>query len=416
MSKIHVCFFLNNEHTFDKWSSVASIFDLCCIDNNFKVSILKENNDISDTYNDFLKNLKNNIKVYTYYDEGKKLDLKKLNIDYVITINPYRQEYMDWNDWKGKFKICLKLYGVYCDKSLDYSDKCKFKKMNIFKKSDFVFCDSLYSQKVLQNYWKNNDKFILSGSTNLDYILKDKSKVNQNIWKLNKTANVKRIIWSPHHSVKPQWLNALNDNIKKGFSQFTKYADLWLKIPKMYPQLDIIMKPHPIMFENLEFETDGEWNKEKITKWKKDFLDNSNTQIIEHGSYDDLFLTSDAIINDSISFIVEYLPTLKPFLLCTSNDCPHYNEFGENIVKAYYKAYSEQDIINFIENVVINNNDPMYEDRIKAMKENIFIPDGGSGKFIKDYIMNDYYNNSHKSINIKEIFRKKYESDNIVCR
>lgn len=424
MNKIHVCFFLDDlNHTFAKFSSsLQPIFNACCNDNNFKISILKESNNISNTFNDFLNNLNNKIKVYTYFVNNTKLDLKRLNIDYMFTMNPYYQSHMNWDEWGGKFKLCLKLYGVYCDLTIIEDDRCQFKKQNIFKQSDFVFCDSHYHKQVLSEYWKNDNKFIVSGSPNFDYILKNKTLINQNLWKLdkNKVKNVKRIIWSPHHSIKLHWLNNLTEsnsksfsNNLKGYSFFLEYCDLWLKIPKLYPQLDIIMKPHPILFKNLETQTNGEWNQNKINNWKNNFLDNPNTQILEDGTYDDLFLTSDAIINDSISFVAEYLPTLKPFLLCTSPETPKYNTFGKNITNSYYKAYCEQDIINFIENVVIGNNDPMYQDRKRAMKENIFVPNGGSGKFIKNYIKKDWYDNNPKAFNTKNIFNTIESGNNI---
>ena len=50
----------------------------------------------------------------------------------------------------------------------------------------------------------------------------------------------------------------------------------------------------------------------------------------------------------------------------------------------------------------------MLNERKKALKENIFIPEGGSGLFIKNYLKNDYKENSSKKINLKEIFRNKY--------
>lgn len=424
MKKIHICFFLDDlNNSLAKFSSsLQPIFNACCNDNNFKVSILKESNNVSNTFNDFFKNLNKDIKVYTYFNNNKKLDLKKLNIDYMFTMNPYYQSHMNWDEWKDKFKLCLKLYGVYCDLTIVENDKCHFKKNNIFKQSNFVFCESSYNKQVLSEYWKDNDKFILSGSPNFDYILKNKTLANQNLWKLdrNKVKNVKRIIWSPHHTIYCHWTNnAVEENPKsfsdnlKGYSFFLEYCDLWLKIPKLYPQLDIVMKPHPALFRYLEMHTKGEWNQDKINDWKNKFLDNPNTQILEDGSYDDLFLTSDAIINDSISFVAEYLPTLKPFLLCTSSETPGYNTFGENIANSYYKAHCEQDIIDFIENVVIGDNDPMYQDREKAFKENIFIPEGGSGNFIKNYIKKDWYSNNYKALNIKKLFNTINEGNNI---
>ena len=146
------------------------------------------------------------------------------------------------------------------------------------------------------------------------------------------------------------------------------------------------MKPHPNLFPSLELQTNGEWNKDRQDNWKKEFLDNNNTQIIENGLYDDLFLTSDAMINDSVSFIAQYLPTLKPFLLCENTKGPGYNEWGQNIADSYYKAHNEEDVIKFIKKVLIQGNDYMLNERKNALKRNIFIPNIGAGNYIKEYL------------------------------
>lgn len=128
-NRIHISFFISNEHTYDKWSSVKTLFEECCGDKNFKISILKEADNIDGTYNDFLNDFNKNIAVYTYYKNGSKLDLLKLGIDVIITFNPYYQRYMDWDEWKDKVAICLKPYGVYCDRSIEKNEENTFKKM-----------------------------------------------------------------------------------------------------------------------------------------------------------------------------------------------------------------------------------------------------------------------------------------------
>ena len=72
------------------------------------------------------------------------------------------------------------------------------------------------------------------------------------------------------------------------------------------------------------------------------------------GDYNDLFLTSDAMIHDSMSFIAEYLYVMKPslFLMNDPDIENRLNDFGRMAVRQHYHAYNEQDISDFIENVV----------------------------------------------------------------
>ena len=409
MHKIHVCFFIDNSNcTIDKFSSFKSLFDKLLNDDNFKVSILKESNNISNTFNNFLNNLPSNVKIYTYHINNFNLDLARLDIDYIFTCNPYLQSYMNWNEWKKKIKICYIEYGTtFITENILKKEYISSEAIPVMGQAYRIFYENNFIFDGILKFNPNMDrnKLVVSGKPKYDYIFKDKRNIRQDLWRLNKDKNnkIKRIIWSPHCSFVPTWINSIPH------SQFLKYYELWLEIPKDYPNLDIVMKPHPALFINLEKLENLGWNRKKINEWKENFLSNPNTQIIENGLYDDLFLTSDAMINDSVSFIVEYLPTLKPLLLCRNGyGKDGYSKYGENIAKAHYNAYNKEDIINFIENVVVGEKDNMLKEREKALKDNIFIPKGGSGLFIKNYLKNDYEENSSKKINLKEIFRNKY--------
>jgi hypothetical protein len=73
------------------------------------------------------------------------------------------------------------------------------------------------------------------------------------------------------------------------------------------------------------------------------------------------------MIHDCGSFKAEYMYTDHPqcYLIKdkTTKD-REFSVFGKDILKHTYLAYSEQDILDFINNVVINGNDTMKNDRI----------------------------------------------------
>lgn len=50
-----------------------------------------------------------------------------------------------------------------------------------------------------------------------------------------------------------------------------------------------------------------------------------------------------------------------------------FNELGQECLKHYYQAFTQNDIIEFIENVVLKGQDIKKESRIKFAKENIRI-------------------------------------------
>ena len=93
-----------------------------------------------------------------------------------------------------------------------------------------------------------------------------------------------------------------------------------------------------------------------------------NTQLFNDG-YEDLFLTSDAMIHDCGSFTTEYLFTKKPVMyLCKDADMTEkFNEFGVKAFECHYQGHSVADIDRFLKEVVISGNDPM-----KLQRETFF--------------------------------------------
>ena len=115
----------------------------------------------------------------------------------------------------------------------------------------------------------------------------------------NKKENLrKKIIIAPHHSVKGGANEILN------LSNFTRLSDLFLKLPDMYPQIDFIFRPHPVLFKVLSRE--NMWGKEKVEKYLKQMLSHTNVVYSTEGNYLETFAQSDGIIQDCGSFLVEY--------------------------------------------------------------------------------------------------------------
>ena len=112
-----------------------------------------------------------------------------------------------------------------------------------------------------------------------------------------------------------------------------------------------------------------------------------NTQI-EQKNYVDLFITSDAIIMDSISFILEYMFVNKPSLyaLKDGNTQSKFNILGKLAFETLYKSSSEEDIIDFIENQVLKEIDPLKRQRSKFAKEYLVPPNGKMPENIYNHI------------------------------
>lgn len=202
---------------------------------------------------------------------------------------------------------------------------------------------------------------------------------SDSLWK-NNDSSLKRVIWAPHHTMEA--VGACR------YSCFLQYADFMLELANRYRnKVQFVFKPHPLLRNKLN----ELWGKSKTdfyySKWDK--MDNTS---LNEGEYIDLFLTSDAMIHDSGSFIAEYLYTNKP-VMRTLNNVPlekMYNPFAIKCLDQYYKAYNEQDIEQFIQNV-INGVDPLKEQRTKFVNE-VLMPNGSPSQNIIDDILDSIDN------------------------
>lgn len=221
------------------------------------------------------------------------------------------------------------------------------------------FVETSIHKKSAKKYSRRKGKnVIVTGFPGMDKLLKEKTP-NFEVWK-NKDKKQKRIIWAPHHTI-PDSTSSSNYTNYIDYSTFSKYADFMFEIAKKHEnKIDFSFKPHPVLRGKLNMV----WGEEKTDNYFKKWKELSNGQLDE-GSYIDLFATSDAMIHDSGSFVIEYLYTGKPvmFLVGSEKMKEQFNEIGVEALKVLYQGYNQQEITNFIENVVLKEKDDKKEIR-----------------------------------------------------
>ena len=125
--------------------------------------------------------------------------------------------------------------------------------------------------------------------------------------------------------------------------------------------------------------------KQEIDKYYAFWNDLPNTSFCNESDYFDIFKSSDALITDCGSFLAEYLPTRKPIMLLVNSNSIGYNEVGCKLVESYYKAYSNREIREFLDEVVLHENDYMKQQRLNNL--HLVKPNAnGAGKFIVETI------------------------------
>ncbi len=201
-----------------------------------------------------------------------------------------------------------------------------------------------------------------------------------------KNDDRKKIIIAPHYSVVAPNRPASNQG------SFLMYADYLLEIVEKYKsEVQFAFKPHPLLYVKLL----DIWGKEKTNQYYAFWQHNENT-IIAEGDYIDLFKTSDAMIHDSGSFVVEYLYTKKPTMFIAYKEKQvkeDYNDLGAMCVDLHYKAYRNDDIDKFISEVVIKGNDTRRQER-SVFVDNTFYKI--NGKPAAENIYDDIFQNCIK--------------------
>ncbi len=160
-----------------------------------------------------------------------------------------------------------------------------------------------------------------------------------------------KIIIAPHHTVSHRGLP---------LSTFMTYHKFFLRLPELYPDIDFVFRPHPLLFVTLS--RPELWGAERVHEYIAKMTAHKNVEYQDGGDYFDTFINSDALIHDCASFMLEYLYTDHPvcFLIKTGNkNSKIFAKLGLNCIKHHYKAFNEKQILDFINDVVIAKNDPM---------------------------------------------------------
>ena len=319
-------------------------------------------NEMKVTYIYFKKNNYNIIKTYIK-DTNEWLDVKKeINPDIVFFTNPHRitnNQYYITN-----FLDRLTCYVQYSF-HITHLNNLQYDLLfhNLLWRA---FYETPIHYELAKKYARNKAyNVVITGYPGTDIFL-DNNYKPKDVWKI-KDKQVKKIIWAPHHTID-------DDKSYLSYSNFLKYYQDVLTIAEKYRnKIQIAFKPHPILKNKLYKHKD--WGKEKTDLYYNEWKNLSNGQLEESG-YIDLFITSDAMILDSASFITEYLYLNKPslFTLKDENIVNRFNKFGKMAFEQLYHANDLTDINKFIDEILLENNDYMYINRKKFINEYLLPP------------------------------------------
>ena len=301
---------------------------------------------------------KKGYKTFKTYNEKTNtwLDVKKeIKPDIVFFTNPYegltRPEYYI-NAWLDRLTCYIPyFYGTTSVPKRFYNNPLQ----NLVWT---YFCDSEKQKKTICKVaYSEGKNLYVSGYAGFDELINNPIKKNN--------SKIK-IIWSPHHSID----GFTSEGVKQ--SCFLELAEFMKRLPTIYKNIDFVFKPHPLLINHLGIHKD--WGKERTEKYYSFWNHSLPNVSLELGDYVELFKTSDAMIHDCGSFRFEYLTVNKPCLYCLKSLSVLDDVDEETRImfkNCYYIAQKQEDIINFIEKIILQQNDLKKDSRTNYIKNNL---------------------------------------------
>ena len=149
------------------------------------------------------------------------------------------------------------------------------------------------------------------------------------------------------------------------------------------PTIDLVFRPHPLALDH--YVSAGLMTAED----RQDYLDRyaqcMNANIDRTTEYDDTFFSSDCLVTDITSVLIDYLFTGKPIVYCTSPIDQYL--FAPELHECLYKVESFDEITRTVEQLR-KGIDPKKELREKVVR--MLRPDGSAAAAILEEIRKDY--------------------------
>lgn len=336
--------------------------------------------ELDKTYDYFVRRGYKVLKSYDKLSDSYINIAEDLDPDLIFHARPYKTG-MDQRFYIDKFLDRLNLFVNY-GYDIDNSSRQIYRSLTT-NAAWAVFLESEIQHDIYthQSFIKGKNA-VISGYPGVDDI-EYKVRLNNASWKIDDPV-FKRIIWAPHHTI--------NAEDFLGYSNFLEYADFMLEVADQYKeQIQFSFKPHPSLKQKLYARED--WGVEKTDDYFKKWETLRNTQV-DTGPYIDLFNSSDALIHDSSSFTAEYLHTGKPVMFLKKDSVDEkLNVFGKKVLEQHYIAHNKQQIIEFIENVILKGKDVMADQRERFYKEILNPTSDNASTNIYKYIVNKVEDN-----------------------
>ncbi len=199
----------------------------------------------------------------------------------------------------------------------------------------------------------------------------------------NDAGRRKKVIYAPHHSL----------GVSNNLATFDLYKDKFLALVKKYPEIDFVLKPHPLLQYQIRTRHEAgaiSFSREDYWQYVEEWRSLPNGFFVDSGEYISMFMDSDCMITDCGSFIGEYFPSSHPCIYLFNprkkNQEDIYTPLAKDILNTYYVANCWNELEKEFEETVIREHDWKLEKR-KELYRKEFGDMGEAGKKICQHIV-----------------------------
>lgn len=366
------------------WNSVSKIYDEAVKRDDLNVLVfaipqLKYGEDdsvgISDFVNDAYEYFKQTdvqaIKANT--DDGKWVDLKDYEPDYVIYMRSYNQYtptlYKSFN--VCRYAKCFYVpyaYGMLGKNmlSLVLPENFSLTMHRVFFANDSRRKEYAKEQPAYRKNFVNRFRYL--GFSRFDFC---------------KTNGSTRDFSNRNYTVAwmPRW--ATDNKPDQKPSHFLTFYKHFVEYFETHSDMNLIIRPHPLMFSSIIAR--GIMTEEEVKAFKNRCKDAQNIEIDEKKDYAQTLFEADVLVADYTSLIAEFFMTGKPIVFCDTVE--GLNDEGNKICGA---AYNETSFDGIIDKLVVlkNRNDELFESRKALIAELLPGKVGEIGKNMLEEIIN----------------------------
>ncbi len=349
------------------WNKVEGLYRAMVADDRFEPVVICVPLDISDYALENPDSLEND--VYDYYKNngynavnaliGKNewLDLKSLDLDYVFYQRPYNYhlpiQYASFEVSKYA-KICVVLYAM----SMVEEDIETCLKRDFFRNVYCYFAESEYLAGANRKNFRLShmlgiQKSLYLGNPAWSHVLSEKD-TETDAW--DQIGGNFKVMWTP------RWTTDLT----LGGTNFFQYKDYFLDFARQNENASVMMRPHPLAFEN--FIKAGDMTRDEADSYKETCKNLPNVEIDTRKDYLTTMWKSDVLVGDISGILPEYFIMDKPLVFCASNMILKPTEFTKRMFEGCYIVNNKSELDECL-NSLMRGVDPLKEKRAEIIDE-----------------------------------------------